>query len=37
VDIYIHDLIDETDECYKQENPEGLKNKVFNIIRAPLL
>jgi 1-acyl-sn-glycerol-3-phosphate acyltransferase len=37
VDIYIHDLIDETDECYKQENPEGLKDKVFDIIRAPLL
>jgi 1-acyl-sn-glycerol-3-phosphate acyltransferase len=37
VDIYIHDLIDETDECYTQQNPEGLKDKVFDIISAPLL
>jgi len=37
VDIYIHDIIDENDECYKQQNPEGLKDKVFHIIRAPLL
>ena len=27
----------ETDECYKQKNPEGLKNKVYTIITAPLL
>jgi 1-acyl-sn-glycerol-3-phosphate acyltransferase len=37
VDIYIHDIIDETDECYRQQNPEGLKDKVFDIIRAPML
>ena len=37
VDIYIHDLIDENDECYRQQNPEGLKDKVFDIIRAPML
>ena len=36
-DIYIHEVIDENDECYMQQNPEGLKNKVFDIIRAPLL
>jgi 1-acyl-sn-glycerol-3-phosphate acyltransferase len=36
-DIYIHDLIDENDECYIEKNPEGLKDKVFDIIRAPLL
>jgi 1-acyl-sn-glycerol-3-phosphate acyltransferase len=37
VDIYIHDLIDENDEYYTQQNPEGLKDKVFDIITAPLL
>jgi len=37
VDIYIHDMIDENDECYTQQNPEGLKDKVFNIIKTPLL
>ena len=37
IDIYIHDIIDENDECYAQKNPEGLKDKVFDIIRAPLL
>ena len=37
VDIYIHDIIDENDECYAQKNPEGLKDKVFHIIRAPML
>jgi 1-acyl-sn-glycerol-3-phosphate acyltransferase len=37
VDIYIHDIIDETDECYEEQNPEGLKDKVFDIIRAPML
>lgn len=37
VDIYIHDIMDETDEFYIQQNPEGLKDKVFDIIRAPLL
>jgi 1-acyl-sn-glycerol-3-phosphate acyltransferase len=37
VDIYIHDLIDENDECYTHKNPEGLKDKVFDIIRAPML
>ena len=37
VDVYIHDIIDETDECYKANDPVALKNKVFNIISAPML
>ena len=37
VDIYIHDIIDENDECYRQKKPEDLKDKVYNIITAPLL
>jgi 1-acyl-sn-glycerol-3-phosphate acyltransferase len=38
VDIYIHDVIrSETDDCYKANDPVALKNKVFNIISAPML
>jgi 1-acyl-sn-glycerol-3-phosphate acyltransferase len=37
VDVYIHDIIDETDEFYQEKNPEGLKNKVYTIITTPLL
>jgi 1-acyl-sn-glycerol-3-phosphate acyltransferase len=37
VDIYIHDVIDETDKCYQTNDPIALKNKVFNIISAPML
>ena len=36
VDIYIHEVIRETDECYKANDPVALKQKVFNIISAPL-
>ena len=35
-DVYIHDLIDETDECHKANDPVALKQKVFNIISAPM-
>jgi 1-acyl-sn-glycerol-3-phosphate acyltransferase len=35
VDIYIHDVIRETDACYKANDPVALKHKVFNIISAP--
>jgi 1-acyl-sn-glycerol-3-phosphate acyltransferase len=36
VDIYIHDVIRDTDECYKANDPVALKQKVFNIISAPM-
>jgi len=38
VDIYIHEVIDSiSDECYKTNDFMSLKNKVFNIITAPML
>ena len=37
VDIYIHDVIDETDKCYQTNDQIALKNKVFDIISAPML
>ena len=37
LDIYIHDVIDETDEYYKVNDPIALKNKVFDIISKPML
>ncbi len=35
--IYIHDLIDENDECYKTNDFLALKEKTFNIISKPML
>ena len=37
VDIYIHDVIDENDECYKNNDFMALNHKTFNIIKAPML
>ena len=34
-DLYIHDLVDEHDECYKNNDFIALKQKTFNIISAP--
>ena len=34
--VYIHDLIDETDECYKANDSLALKQKVFDVISAPM-
>jgi 1-acyl-sn-glycerol-3-phosphate acyltransferase len=36
VDVYIHDLIDENDECYKTNDFMALKQKTFNVISAPM-
>jgi len=35
VDIYIHEVIRETDDCYKANDPVALKHKVFDIISSP--
>ena len=35
LDIYIHDLIDENDECYKTNDFMALKQKTFDTISAP--
>ncbi len=35
VDVYIHDIIRKTDDCYKSNDPVALKHKVFNIISGP--
>jgi 1-acyl-sn-glycerol-3-phosphate acyltransferase len=35
-DVYIHDLIDETDDCYKANDSFALKQKVFDVISAPM-
>jgi 1-acyl-sn-glycerol-3-phosphate acyltransferase len=37
VDIYIHDLIDENDECYKTNDFLALKQKTFNAISSPFI
>jgi 1-acyl-sn-glycerol-3-phosphate acyltransferase len=37
VNIYIHDIIDETDECYQINDPVALKQKTFNIITSAML
>ncbi len=34
-DVYIHDLIEETDECYKTNDSLALKQKVFDTISEP--
>jgi 1-acyl-sn-glycerol-3-phosphate acyltransferase len=36
-DVYIHDLIEETDECYQKNDFLALKQKVFDIISAPMV
>ncbi len=36
LDVYIHDLIDETDECYKKNDFLALKQKTFNVILSPM-
>ena len=35
-DVYIHDIIDETDDCYKANDSLALKQKVFDVISAPM-
>jgi 1-acyl-sn-glycerol-3-phosphate acyltransferase len=37
VDLYIHDIIDETDQCYRTNDPLALKQKTFDIIKAPMM
>jgi 1-acyl-sn-glycerol-3-phosphate acyltransferase len=37
VDVYIHDIIDENDECYQKNDFLALKQKTFNIISQPFV
>jgi 1-acyl-sn-glycerol-3-phosphate acyltransferase len=37
VDIYIHDVIDETDECYINNDFMALKQKTINLISKPMI